>query len=137
MNPAMNSNLRVDPPLKPLVIWDGDCGFCRFWVLRYHFYTQKRVEYSTYQESADRFPQVPRANFQAAVHLIETDGSVHSGADAVFRVLAYRRLWRWLPWAYEHFSLVRAISEFGYRRVATHRPFFSIWTKLFWGRPEP
>lgn len=137
MSSSIEPALVNSVPSKPILIWDGDCRFCRFWVERYLFYTKDRLEVSTYQASVGRFPHVPLEQFQRAVHLIESDGSVRSGAHAVFRLLAYRPCWRWLPWVYAHVPVVRSVSEMAYRLVASHRNFFAGWTRFLWGRPDP
>src|SRR3954462_10744316 len=85
---AVNSSGRVaNPPKIPLLIYDGDCHFCRRWIERWRELTRGTVEYEPFQELADRFPEIPRQNFEQAVHFIDTDGSVYRGAEAVFRSL--------------------------------------------------
>src|SRR5438093_1012824 len=89
------------PPSKPVMIFDGDCAFCRLWIRRWTQTTADRVEYLPYQDSAvaSRFPELPRADFERAVHLIETDGAVFRGAAAAFRALAANPKERWpLEW---------------------------------------
>ena len=58
-------HLRVsNPPPKPLLIWDGDCDFCRLWIERWREMTAGKVDYATYQEAADRFPEIPLGRIQ-------------------------------------------------------------------------
>jgi lipase maturation factor/DCC1-like thiol-disulfide oxidoreductase len=79
------------------------------------------------------FPGMPQAAFDEAVHLIEPDGRLSRGAEAVFRALAYApRKGGWL-WAYRTIPGFRALSEWGYRAVASHRPLFSRVTGWVWG----
>src|SRR5207249_1522092 len=67
----MKTHLRVSNPLsKPLMIWDGECHFCRRWIERWREITAGEVDYATYQEAADRFPEIPLEQFQRAVGLI-------------------------------------------------------------------
>jgi predicted DCC family thiol-disulfide oxidoreductase YuxK len=73
--------------LRPLLIFDGACGFCRAWIARWRQYTGEAVDYAPYQEVADRFPHIPREAFARAVHLVEPDGTVTQAAAAVFRTL--------------------------------------------------
>ena len=94
----------MSAPERPVVVFDGDCGFCRQWIARWRQTLGERVEFVPYQEAAPRFPDVPQPAFRAAVHLIESDGRVSRGAEAVFRMLAYAphrswplRLYRRLP----------------------------------------
>ncbi|PYL23544.1 MAG: hypothetical protein DMF37_09540 [Verrucomicrobia bacterium] len=54
------SHLRVaNPPHKPLMIWDGECHFCKRWIERWREITAGEVDYVTYQEAADRYPEIP------------------------------------------------------------------------------
>jgi predicted DCC family thiol-disulfide oxidoreductase YuxK len=110
---------------KPLLIFDGDCGFCRKWIRRWQRLTGDRVDYAPYQEVESRFPQISKAQFEQAVQLIETDGSVKSGAYAVFSSLAHRPGLRWLRLLYERVPGVRLITEAAYRVVARNRRLFS------------
>src|SRR5512132_2327880 len=104
--------------MKPLLVYDGDCGFCRLWIERWQATTGDRVEYATYQEVADRFPEVPQERFAAAVQLREPDGLWSGGAEAVFRALATARGRRWPLWLYRRIPGVRPVTEAGYRLVA-------------------
>jgi len=124
---------------KPLVVFDGDCGFCRLWIERWRVETGASVDYEPYQTAAARFPQVPAAAFAEAVHLIEPDGRARRGADAVFASLAHgggaNKIWAAL---YARSALFREASERGYAFVARRRPLFSRLTVLLWGRsPVP
>src|SRR3984957_474474 len=69
-------------PQRPLLVFDGDCSFCKMWVGYWQSLTRDRVEYEPYQKAADRFPEVPRSDFQRAVQFFE-GGKRYSAADAV------------------------------------------------------
>ncbi len=118
---------------RPVLIFDGDCGFCRAWVRRWQDMTGDRVEYAPAQEVADQFPQIPADAFKRSVQWVEPDGSVANGADAVFRALAHGGHAASL-WAYRHVPLIAPASELAYRFVARHRQGFSTLTRLLWGR---
>src|ERR1022692_777689 len=133
----MKSDIRVAaPPRKPLMIFDGDCNFCTLWIRRWQQMTGDAVDYLPSQDAsvAAQFPEIPRERFQTAVQLIETDGSVYSGAEAVFRALAKNPKWGWSRRAYEKASVIARITEFAYGFIAGHRTFFSRLTRWFWGR---
>jgi predicted DCC family thiol-disulfide oxidoreductase YuxK len=122
------------PDLKPLVVYDGDCGFCRSWIERWRARTRDAVEYRPYQEVAREFPEIPQDRFQRAVQLREPDGTWSSGARAVFRALAYAPGGAWAWRAYEGIPLVQPASELAYRFVASHRPALARITSWIWGR---
>src|SRR5437016_5976287 len=120
-----------NPPPKPLMIWDGECHFCRLWIERWRELTRGEVDYTTFQESAARFPEIPRQQFERAVVYIDTAGNVFTAAEAVYRSLQSRR--KWLAWGYDHVPGFKGVSEFGYKFIARHRKFSSVLTRLFWG----
>ncbi len=107
----------AQPPAKPLLIFDGECGFCRRWIERWKLATGDRVDYLTFQDLGGQFPEISREQFEKSVQLIESDGAVYSGAEAVFRSLGRQWLYR-LP-------AVAPVSEWAYRLVARHRQVFS------------
>jgi len=125
-------------PTPPLLIFDGDCSFCRLWISLWQQLTGDRVAYAPYQEVAAQFPQIPIENFIRAVHLILPDGEVLSAAHAVFRSLAFLPEYAWLLWAYQRIPAFAGIAEWIYRQVAAHRSFFYRVTVFLWGkRLEP
>jgi predicted DCC family thiol-disulfide oxidoreductase YuxK len=126
----------ASPPAKALMIYDGECNFCSLWIHRWQLTTGDRLDFLPFQDPsvAARFPEVPRGQFENAVQLIETNGTVYGGAEAVFRALAHNPREGWLFDWYEHSSAFAHTSEWGYRLVARHRGFFSALTRLGWGR---
>lgn len=106
---------------KPILIYDGDCGFCKRWIGRFRRMTGDRVEYAASQEVSDRYPQISQKQFEESVWFIEPSGSTSSGAEAVFRVLATSEWWKWLLFLYKFFPGFAAVSEWTYRWVARHR----------------
>ena len=113
------------------MIFDGDCEFCRRWIVRCQRRTIDRVEYLPLQSDdvARRFPELSRSALEFAVHLVEPDGRVSSGAEAVFRSLA--ALHPWPLRLYQHLPGFGWLAELGYRFVARHRMFFSRLDRAF------
>jgi predicted DCC family thiol-disulfide oxidoreductase YuxK len=122
-----------NPPQKPLVIFDGDCRFCRRWIERWREMTAGSVEYAPFQEVADRFPEIAPDNFAQALHFIDRDGTVYRGAEAVFRSLGSVRGGRGLIWCYQHLPGFEPITEMAYGAVARNRQPASFFTRLLWG----
>ena len=133
MNPVQQVS---SPPAKPLMVFDGDCGFCRLWIRRWQHYTGDRVDYLPYQDAqiAAQFPEIPADQFSTAVQFIEPDGGVSSGAAAVFAALATDPRHHWLLDWYIHSAGFARVTEWGYRLVARHRTLFSLLTRIGWGR---
>src|SRR5436190_1544386 len=123
------------PPNRPVLVFDGDCSFCRFWIARWRHHTGGIVDYEPFQSAdiAQRFPDIPRDRFAHAVQLIEIDGRVSEGAEAVLRALALGGH-RAPLWTYEHIPGVALVSEGVYRTIAGHRRFWSAVTARLWGR---
>jgi hypothetical protein len=109
------------------LIFDGRCGFCRIWIDYWKKLTGDTVDYAPSQEVADRFPGIPREAFTQAVQLIRVDGTVASGAAAVFETVGRERV-------YESSSLVAAACEATYRYIARHRDLFYWLTRLSFGK---
>lgn len=129
----MNTN---EPLEKPKLIYDGDCGFCRYWVRRWERCSPDQFDTAPSQEVAARFPHIASSQFQNAVALAMPSGDVHFGAEAVFRALALGRKRAMGLWLWDNLPGFRALSEACYRFVAGHRSLFSKITALLWGRSE-
>src|SRR5262245_32014415 len=123
-----------NPPPKPLMIWDGDCHFCKRWIERWREITAGKVDYATYQEMTARFSEIPVEQFKRAVAFVEPDGKTFFAAEAVYRSLRYRPSKRWLAWSYDHVPGFAAISEAAYKLIARNRSFGSTLTRLLWGK---
>ncbi|MEY2511311.1 MAG: hypothetical protein QOE26_2074 [Verrucomicrobiota bacterium] len=121
------------PPSKPLVVFDGDCNFCRRWVERWREMTRGAVDYAPFQDAVARFPEIPREDFAQALHFIDKDGTVYRGAEAVFRSLGTARGGRALAWCYEHLLGFAPITEVAYGLIARNRMVASFFTRLLWG----
>jgi lipase maturation factor 1 len=115
------------------MIWDGTCGFCRRWVERWRATLGDRVDFATSQEVASRFADIPAERFREAVQLVEPDGTVTQGAEAVYRSLARAPGRGWMLALYRRLPGFAAASEALYRLVAAHRPAFDRLTTLLWG----
>ncbi len=117
------------PPELPLLLWDGDCGFCgrsARWLERQ---SGNAVQYCPYQEALADYPELCESELEQAVHLIEPDGSVCHSAAAISRVLATQPRYAWLDRWYRRNRLFAALSEWGYRRVANNRSLISSLTR--------
>lgn len=105
--------------MTPRLVYDGECGFCRYNVDYAHAITGDDVEYVPYQDVADQYPDHGVEDFAASIWLF-APGSAASGADAAFRTLAIGGRTFWLR-AYRHVPGFAVIAERLYRWVSRHR----------------
>lgn len=121
-------------PPTPMLIWDGTCGFCKFWVTRWKIMTGDAILYVPYQEAAHQIKDIPVQAFKEAVRMIETDGKVYNGAGAAYKTLTYSGKWRFLYPYYKKFPLFRKISDHACQSIADNRPFMFTLTKMLFGK---
>ena len=120
--------------MQPLLIYDGDCGFCVYWARYWRKLTRGHVEYLPYQEVAARYPDIPQAEFQRAVQCLAPDGRRASAAEASFLTLSHapgKGFWLAL---YKHVPGFASVAEWAYAFTASHRPAFFRISLLLWGR---
>lgn len=130
---SMNPASLVPPRAKPLFVYDGQCGFCRYWIGRWQDKTQDRVEYTTYQDIETGSLGVSNEAFACEAYLFETDGGVYRGAEAVLRTLKYSSAGHGAIWCYTKVPGFAPIARAGYRFVASHRQGLSFWSRLLMG----
>jgi predicted DCC family thiol-disulfide oxidoreductase YuxK len=113
---------------KPLLIYDGKCGFCKIWLDYWRKLTGDGVAYAASQDVGGQYPHISKEEFSKAVQLVRVDGSVASGARAVFETLGYESF----------YTPLAPVWEWGYGIIARHRDFFYHLTKWTFGtRIEP
>ena len=125
----------ASPPPKPLLLYDGDCHFCRRWIARWQNATGQAIDYLPLQDEsiALRFPEIPREELDRAFHLILPDGSVCQGAEAAFRSLAEAGRDRWLLHLYRQFPALADLAELAYEEIAAHRSWLSKLDRIYSG----
>src|ERR1700683_4816331 len=123
----------------PLLVYDGDCGFCGYWARYWQKLTGERVSYRPYQEVAAQYSAIPEAAFQRAVQYFTPDGQHRaSAAEASFLTLSHARgkgIWLAL---YRKLPGFAALSELTYAFIAAHRAAFYRISLILWGtKPDP
>ncbi len=111
------------PPERPLLLWDGQCGFCRRAVDRLVHQVGDRIEPVPFQEGADRVPDLDPAAMARAAHLVLPDGRVYVGAHAILRAGKLDDRAHPVLWLYEHLRPVAWIADRVYGWIAGHRVF--------------
>ena len=117
----------------PLLIFDGECAFCRIWIEYWKRLTGDRVAYVPFQQAAGQFPDIPRERFARSIHLALPDGEMLSGAHAVFRALSFAPGRPWLLDMYRHAPGFAVTSEWVYGFIAARRSLFFHVTRLLFG----
>jgi len=112
----------MDALERPLLVYDGDCGFCLRWIERWRRRSGEHVDFAPYQEVGARFPEVSTEEFRRSVWLFEPGGRRSRAAEAALRTAAAApgagRLGWWL---YRFVPGVRPCLEGAYAWVAAHR----------------
>jgi predicted DCC family thiol-disulfide oxidoreductase YuxK len=127
---------RTAPPTeRPVLVYDGDCQFCLRWILRWQRALNGKVDVAPFQSASDRFAEdLPIECFQSSIRLIEPDGKIYAGAEAIFRALNYRSGGSKYYWGYRRIPGFSFFAEAAYRVVAKHRELASRLTTAFCGK---
>lgn len=116
---------------KPTLIYDGDCGFCKYWIERWKQSTGEKIEYKPYQKVEGKY-DISEEQFQKSVWLVMSDGLKFAAAEAVFESLAIAGNTKW-RWAYKNIPFLDKFFEFCYKVVANNRSLFFRLTLLIFG----
>ncbi|GIS73353.1 MAG: hypothetical protein CM1200mP10_29300 [Candidatus Neomarinimicrobiota bacterium] len=107
-------------PPRPILVWDGECNFCRLCAERFDSHIENKVDLIPYQSLHKKWPQAPAEDYVSAVYLFTPAGKSYRAAAAVYRFYA-EYPWRgWAFWAYKRFRWFAVLSEWGYRFVANN-----------------
>ena len=112
-----------DSRVKPVVVYDGGCGFCQKGIKRIQARDRGDIfEYCPRQDPTleQRFPAITEGDFNTGMRLIEPGGRIHVGADAVYAIARRLPYWRWLAWLYR-VPGIHAALRLAYRWVAANR----------------
>jgi predicted DCC family thiol-disulfide oxidoreductase YuxK len=144
--PALNEHPGSETPSttgdqqQAVLIFDGDCGFCRRWIARWRQMTGDQVEYIASQAPVvpQRYPDIPAEWYKEGVVLVEPGCQPIRCAEAVLRTLQLA------PgsfgagmWCYRNVPGFAFLSEAMYGVIARHRGAANELTRLLWfGRTQ-
>lgn len=120
--------------ILPLLIYDGKCDFCFYWVQYWHRLTGDKVRYKPYQEVVEQYPEITVDEFKRSIKYVAPDGQIASGAEASYLTLSNapgKSFWLTL---YRRLPGFAFITEKAYALIASHRNLsykLSLW---LWGR---
>jgi len=118
---------------KPVLVWDGDCTFCKFWKTRWELKTKGKIKYVTYQEIGNHFKDIPLKEFKKSSKLIEPTGKIYNGPDSAYRTLSIAGNKKWHIW-YKKSRWFCYVSDHAYNHIAKNRSFYYKITTLLLGK---
>ena len=118
---------------KQTLIYDGECGFCKVCVRACKALLGDRVECVPFQDSPVSAEGIAREDLRKAVHVVDGNGEVFKGSDAVYRVLALRVELAVFWFLAQRSSFFSQTSQRIYAYVAAHRRLFSRLSRYLWG----
>lgn len=110
-------------PEKPIVIYDGKCGFCSKSVEKWKKLVDRDIQFISCDHSSIsmHYPELLTEDLQTSVHYIDGFGQVYIGAEAVLLILKNRFIFSILLRLYQKSSLFARLSEAIYAWIARHR----------------
>lgn len=112
-----------DLPDAEVVVYDGDCRFCRNQVETIAWLDGRRhFAYLPQQDArvAERYPDLDPEQLHAQMYVIGSEGERLGGADGVRRI-AWRIPWLWPLAAMMSIPFTGSFWQWGYRLVANNR----------------
>ena len=78
-------------PVAPILIYDGQCGFCRRWIDRARRFDRRRVVrfLPRQDDKAEELSGRSSSELAQAAHLVRPDGEVFAGAAAARELIGY------------------------------------------------
>jgi predicted DCC family thiol-disulfide oxidoreductase YuxK len=127
---------KYPPSPKAILVWDGECEFCAYWISYWEERFGVNIEFHSFQTVFEQFPDINKRQFLLASHFIETDGCIYRGARSAYRSLHYAGKLKFLDQWYSNKAWFRKLSDQLYRLVSHNRPtFFKISKYLFGSDP--
>lgn len=115
------STLRTRPPETPVVLYDGQCRFCSGAAKRLATLAGPDLRLVSFQEPGvlDAFPGLDWERCMRAMQLVDTDGRVFEGVEAIVAALQDRWFGPLLKAYYA--PGLRQLADAGYRVIARLR----------------
>ncbi|MCH2153280.1 MAG: lipase maturation factor family protein [Phycisphaerales bacterium] len=125
------------PTNLPVVVYDGNCSFCRRWLKRYEAVCPPdRLAWCASDKAAGHYPGISEDQFGKWLHLIHPDGTHARGAEAVFEIMHRVDLRAWPLRLYQWLPPFRGLCDGVYRLIADHRGNADKAARLAWGKLE-
>lgn len=109
------------PPPSPLLVYDGECRFCRRWVARLRRWAGQEIPSIASQDLEPGAHGISCSDAERALQYMDATGVRHSAAAAVVECLAAHGAIHWPRWIYHHVPGAAVLLEWGYAQVARRR----------------
>jgi predicted DCC family thiol-disulfide oxidoreductase YuxK len=119
-----------NPPLKPILLWDGDCGFCAHSAAQFRRMARGRVADAPVQPLLASLPPEIAATARAQVLFLDTSGVVTGGVRAISAAL--KAAGRPILGGLLVFPLLYPLFRLGYRLIARLRFLFPAPSACAW-----
>ena len=70
-------------PKNPIMVWDGECEFCRLCADRFESAGKGEVEFIPFQDLYKKYPKAPKLEYEKSVVFFSKNG-IEAGAAAVY-----------------------------------------------------
>ncbi len=125
------------PNYKPMMVYDGTCGFCKYWIVKWQKITKDQVEYQPFQKVADQYKDIDILHFKQAVRFIDLEGKITSGPNAAYITYYLFSNPKFLHLWYSNKKWFRKMSDFAYNFISGNRSaMFDISRFLFGKDPN-
>jgi predicted DCC family thiol-disulfide oxidoreductase YuxK len=120
-----------NPPARPILVYDGQCGFCLSQVARLRRHCGNAVDFipSDAPELPARFPELPARRFEESLQFVDGDGTVYAGLHGALKALGAGGRAGGLLRFYERNRGWAALLECGYRVAARNRALLSRFSR--------
>lgn len=115
------------------MVYDGDCGFCKYWLVKWKKVSEPYIDFEPYQKASRQFKDITEDEFKKAVQLILTSGKVYSGAAAAYYTYKINGSFPLLFRIYEKNSFFRWLSDSVYSIIAKNRNAAYKLTRIVFG----
>jgi predicted DCC family thiol-disulfide oxidoreductase YuxK len=112
-----------DTLVKSVIVYDGACAFCRRAIeaIRQRDRNDQFIYFVRQTPGLDeKYPELAIGNFDTGMRLIEPNGTIRIGADAIYVIASKLPYFRCLAWTYQ-LPLVNGVTQRIYSWVAANR----------------
>ena len=106
----------------PIILYDAACNLCRAQALNMYRLGRGQVEVGPLQSLAYRFPKLTPEDVRREITLVDRDGAIRGGVDALVRLAELGT--PWLGWTLRRFynlPLLHQLADLTYAWIARNR----------------